>query len=97
MADMTLNEVREGLALAIEQKNAEGIQLFTNIYSAMEARKNKKTPMERDINITTEEKNLSSLIGFKSQIKYNSKGQGYIKIFYENLEQYDFIVKKIKN
>ena len=59
--------------------------------------KNKKTPMERDINITTEEKNLSSLIGFKSQIKYNSKGQGYIKIFYENLEQYDFIVKKIKN
>lgn len=59
--------------------------------------KNKNTPMERDINITTEEKNLSSLIGFKSQIKYNSKGQGYIKIFYENLEQYDFIVKKIKN
>ena len=59
--------------------------------------KNKKTPIEQDINITTEEKNLSSLIGFKSQIKYNSKGQGYIKIFYENLEQYDFIVKKIKN
>ena len=36
-------------------------------------------------------------LGFKSQIKYNSKGQGYIKIFYDNLEQYDFIVKKIKN
>ena len=53
----------------------------------------KPTP---DINIINEEKNLSSLIGFKSQIKYNSKGQGYIKIFYDNLEQYDFIVKKIK-
>ena len=50
-----------------------------------------------DINIINEEKNLSSLIGFKSQIKYNSKGRGYIKIFYDNLEQYDFIVKKIKN
>ena len=50
-----------------------------------------------DINIINEEKNLSSLIGFKSQIKYNSKGQGYIKIFYDNLEQYNFIVKKIKN
>lgn len=50
-----------------------------------------------DINIINEEKNLSSLIGFKSQIKYNSKGQGHIKIFYDNLEQYDFIVKKIKN
>tara|TARA_B110000285_G_scaffold214844_1_gene260643 strand:+ start:2202 stop:4235 length:2034 start_codon:yes stop_codon:yes gene_type:complete len=46
MADMTLNEVREGLALAIKQKNAEGIQLFTNIYSAMETKKNTKTPME---------------------------------------------------
>ena len=55
---------------------------------------NKSSP---DINIISEEKNLSSLIGFKSQIKYNSKGQGYIKIFYDNLEQYDFIVKKIKN
>ena len=55
---------------------------------------NKTSP---DINIINEEKNLSSLIGFKSQIKYNSKGQGYIKIFYDNLEQYDFIVKKIKN
>ena len=54
----------------------------------------KPTP---DINIINEEKNLSSLIGFKSQIKYNSKGQGYIKIFYDNLEQYDYIVKKIKN
>ena len=59
------------------------------------SRKNNKS--SPDINIVNEEKNLSSLIGFKSQIKYNSKGQGYIKIFYDNLEQYDFIVKKIKN
>ena len=59
------------------------------------SKKNKK--VSPDINIINEEKNLSSLIGFKSQIKYNSKGQGYIKIFYDNLEQYDFIVKKIKN
>lgn len=57
----------------------------------------KRKPAIQDINITTEEKNLSSVIGFKSQIKYNSKGQGYIKIFYNNLEQYEFIVKKIKN
>jgi ParB family transcriptional regulator, chromosome partitioning protein len=55
------------------------------------------TKSSPDINIINEEKNLSTLIGFKSQIKYNSKGQGYIKIFYDNLEQYDFIVKKIKN
>jgi len=73
------------------------IQKKLSVRELERAIKNKKSPMERDINITTEEKNLSSLIGFKSQIKYNSKGQGYIKIFYENLEQYDFIVKKIKN
>ena len=73
------------------------IQKKLSVRELERAIKNKKTPMERDINITTEEKNLSSLIGFKSQIKYNSKGQGYIKIFYENLAQYDFIVKKIKN
>jgi ParB family chromosome partitioning protein len=73
------------------------IQKKLSVRELERAIKNKKTPMKRDINITTEEKNLSSLIGFKSQIKYNSKGQGYIKIFYENLEQYDFIVKKIKN
>ena len=73
------------------------IQKKLSVRELERAIKNKKTPMEQDINITTEEKNLSSLIGLKSQIKYNSKGQGYIKIFYENLEQYDFIVKKIKN
>ena len=73
------------------------IQKKLSVRELERAIKNKKTPMERDINITSEEKNLSSIIGFKSQIKYNSKGQGYIKIFYENLEQYDFIVKKIKN
>ncbi|MDA1284203.1 MAG: ParB/RepB/Spo0J family partition protein [Proteobacteria bacterium] len=73
------------------------IQKKLSVRELERAIQNKKTPMEPDINITTEEKNLSSLIGFKSQIKYNSKGQGYIKIFYENLEQYDFIVKKIKN
>ena len=73
------------------------IQKKLSVRELERAIKNKKTPMERDINITTEEKNLSNLIGLKSQIKYNSKGQGYIKIFYENLEQYDFIVKKIKN
>ena len=73
------------------------IQKKLSVRELERAIKNKKTPMERDINITSEEKNLSSLIGFKSQIKYNSKGQGYIKIFYENLAQYDFIVKKIKN
>ena len=79
-------------AIIEKMKNSElsvrGLERYLNKKSS------KKSP---DIDIINEEKNLSSLIGFKSQIKYNSKGQGYIKIFYDNLEQYDFIVKKIKN
>ncbi len=59
------------------------------------SKKNSKASL--DINIVNEEKNLSSLIGFKSQIKYSPKGRGYIKIYYDNLEQYEFIVKKIKS
>ena len=79
-------------AIIEKMKNSElsvrGLERYLNKKSS------KKSP---DIDIINEEKNLSSLIGFKSQIKYNSKGQGYIKIFYDNLEQYDFIVKKIKS
>ena len=50
-----------------------------------------------DPNLIHEEKSLSETIGFKTKITYNKKGKGNIKIFYENLEQYNFIVNKLKN
>ncbi len=59
--------------------------------------KNKKKASITEPNLINEELNLSSTIGFKTKITYNSKGKGYIKIFYENLEQYNFLINKLKN
>ena len=54
--------------------------------------KNKSEP-----NLIQEELNLSNTIGFKTKISYSKGGKGNIKIFYENLEQYNFLINKLKN
>jgi len=48
-------------------------------------------------NLKQEEINLSQTIGFKTKITYSKKGKGNIKIFYNNLEQYNFLISKLKN
>ena len=48
-------------------------------------------------NLIHEEKTLSETIGFKTKITFNKKGKGNLKIFYENLEQYNFIINKLKS
>ena len=48
-------------------------------------------------NIAQEEVNLSQTIGFKAKISYSKSGKGNIKIFYNNLEQYNFLIKKLKS
>ena len=48
-------------------------------------------------NLIQEEVNLSQTIGFKTKISYSKSGKGNIKIFYNNLEQYNFLIKKLKN
>jgi ParB family chromosome partitioning protein len=48
-------------------------------------------------NLIQEELNLSNTIGFKTKIAYSKSGKGNIKIFYENLEQYNFLINKLKN
>ena len=48
-------------------------------------------------NLIQEELNLSQTIGFKAKISYSKSGKGNIKIFYNNLEQYNFLIKKLKN
>ena len=48
-------------------------------------------------NLIQEEINLSQTIGFKIKISYSKSGKGNIKIFYNNLEQYHFLIKKLKN
>ena len=48
-------------------------------------------------NLIQEEINLSQTIGFKTKIIYSKSGKGNIKIFYNNLEQYNFLISKLKN
>ena len=51
----------------------------------------------RDPNLIYEERKLSDTLGFKTKIVYSKKGKGNIKIYYENLEQYNFLINKLKN
>ena len=48
-------------------------------------------------NLIQEETSLSQTIGFKTKITYSKSGKGNIKIFYNNLEQYNFLINKLKN
>ena len=65
--------------------------------SVRDLERNKRKTNVEEPNLIHEEKNLSDTIGFKTKITYNKKGKGNIKIFYENLEQYNFLINKLKN
>ena len=65
--------------------------------SVRDLEKNRTKIKTQDPNLVQEEKTLSDTIGFKTKIVYNKKGRGNIKIYYENLEQYKFLVNKLKN
>ena len=72
-------------------------QIAKGKLSVRDLEKNKKIKLSKEPNLLHEEKNLSDTIGFKTKITYSSKGKGNIKIFYENLEQYNFLINKLKN
>ena len=59
--------------------------------------KDKRKRNIQEPNLVHEEKILSDTIGFKTKITYSKKGKGNIKIYYENLEQYNFLINKLKN
>ena len=63
----------------------------------LEANRSIKLQKPSDVNLIQEEKFLSSTIGFKAKIIHNKSGKGNIKIYYENLEQYNFLINKLKN
>jgi len=65
--------------------------------SVRDIEKNKTKKILIEPNLLHEEKNLSQTIGFKTKITYRTKGNGNIRIFFENLEQYNFIINKLKN
>ena len=65
--------------------------------SVRDLESNKQVNKSLEPNLVHEEKNLSQTIGFKTKISYKRNGQGTIKIFFSSLEQYNFIINKLKN
>jgi len=65
--------------------------------SVRELEKNKSISRSAEPNLIHEETTLSQTIGFKVKISYSKRGTGNIKIFYDNLEQYNFLINKLKN
>lgn len=74
------------------------LKISKGIISVRDLEKNKqKSKNNSEPNLIQEELNLSNTIGFKTKISYSKSGKGNIKIFYENLEQYNFLINKLKN
>ena len=65
--------------------------------SVRDLERNKRKTYAQEPNLIHEERILSDTIGFKTKIIYSRKGKGNIKIYYENLEQYNFLINKLKN
>jgi ParB family chromosome partitioning protein len=73
-------------------------KIYKGKISVRDLEKNKKnSKISLEPNLIQEELNLSNTIGFKTKISYSKNGKGNIKIFYENLEQYNFLINKLKN
>ena len=72
-------------------------QISTGNISVRDIEKNKSKKSLIEPNLVQEETQLSQTIGFKSKITYSKSGKGNIKIFFNNLEQYNFLIKKLKN
>ena len=72
-------------------------QIISGKATVRDLERKKRRILKREPNLIHEEKSLSETIGFKTKITFNKKGKGNLKIFYENLEQYNFIINKLKN
>ena len=73
------------------------IQINSGKISVRDIEKNKPRRNITEPNLKHEETHLSQTIGFKSKITYNKRGKGNIKIFFNNLEQYNFLINKLKS
>jgi len=72
-------------------------QISLGKISVRDIEKNKSKMNKTEPNLIHEETQLSQTIGFKSKITYQKSGRGNIKIFFNNLEQYNFLISKLKN
>ena len=92
-----------GHARALVGKKPEDIdekilkQINAGKISVRDIEKNKSQKNLAEPNIIQEETHLSQTIGFKTKITYSKNGKGNIKISFNNLEQYNFLINKLKN
>ena len=92
-----------GHARALVGKKPEDIdekilkQINAGKISVRDIEKNKSQKNLVEPNIIQEETHLSQTIGFKTKITYSKNGKGNIKISFNNLEQYNFLINKLKN
>ncbi len=73
------------------------LQINVGKASVRDIENNSSKKTVSDPNLMQEEINLSQTIGFKTKITYSKSGKGNIKIFYNNLEQYNYLINKLKN
>ena len=72
-------------------------KISTGKISVRDIEKNKSNKQQVEPNLLHEEINLSQTIGYKTKITCSKKGVGNIKIFFNNLKQYNFLINKLKN
>ena len=72
-------------------------QISSGNISVRDIEKNTSRKKSVEPNLVQEETQLSQTIGFKSKITYSKSGKGNIKIFFNSLEQYNFLINKLKN
>ena len=60
-------------------------------------KKNKKTNLNKDPNITDLERELSDKIGLKTSIQFNESGSsGSLTLYYSDLNQLDDLMRRLK-
>ncbi len=107
--DLTYGHVRTLLSLSEDDANYMALQAIDKGMSVREIEKqvkkfknfnvlgkNIKTIETDDPNIEHLERELTVLLGLKVSIKNNIKNRGYLSIHYNNLDQLDPIIDKIK-
>jgi len=72
-------------------------QINTGKVTVRDIENNSPKKKKNEPNLIQEEINLSQTIGFKTKITYSKSGKGNIKIFYNSIEQYNFLISKLKN
>jgi len=79
-------------------KKNMSVRQLENYISYIKKQKTDKrnTKSLKDPNILSLEKDLNNILGLRVQIDYNKNEKGKIQFFYENLEQFNGLIKKIK-